>query len=72
MTPYSNLSGKSGATHYEVGAGFVRVTFRGGSTYEYNDASCGKATVEELARLARAGRGLCTFISRNKPGFVRR
>ncbi|HZY19083.1 MAG TPA: hypothetical protein VFE82_11420 [Ramlibacter sp.] len=70
MTPYRNLSGHSGVVAYEVRPGAIAVRFRGGHTYLYTQASAGEEAVAQMQRLARAGRGLSTFIARRQPGYV--
>lgn len=67
MTPYKNLSGASGIAAYAIGDASIQVRFKGGSTpnYLYDYASSGKAEVETMKALARAGRGLSTFIAQH-------
>jgi hypothetical protein len=69
MTPYRNLSGKSGVVGYRVGPDFIDVEFAGGSRYRYSQASAGDGDVEEMKKLAAAGRGLSAFISREQPAY---
>jgi hypothetical protein len=64
VTPYANLSGDSGVRSYSIGVDSITVEFQDGYRYLYNHASAGKANVEQMIGLARAGRGLSTFISR--------
>lgn len=59
-----DLSGDSAVTGYEIGARSIAVEFQGDRVYEYTYASAGAASVERMKELARAGRGLSTFISR--------
>ena len=63
MEPYRNLSGESGAVAYELGPDYIRVQFAGGRVYTYDYRSTGRGEVEQMKRLAQAGRGLCSFIS---------
>jgi hypothetical protein len=63
MQRYKNLNGESGAVAYDIGANSITVQFRGGDCYLYTFDSAGAANIAEMQRLARAGRGLCTFIS---------
>ncbi len=67
MEHYSNLSGDSGVVGYEIGAGFIVVEFKDRSQYLYDSTRPGAASVAELQSLARAGRGLNSYIGR----FVR-
>ncbi len=66
MTPYANLSGDSGVIEYELGENCIRVRFVNDSKiYVYNDSKPGRVHVEQMTRLAIAGKGLATYISRN-------
>lgn len=71
MKPYANLSGDSGVVAYDLRPAAILVRFRGGEVYEYSHDSAGAAVVMTMQQLARAGRGLSTFIARQRPGFVR-
>jgi hypothetical protein len=62
---YGNQSGGSGITGYEIGADFILVKFIGGSTYCYTYRSTGKRAIEMMKKLAKAGKGLSTYISQN-------
>ena len=69
MAAYGNRSGNSGVAAFAVlGDGLV-VEFVGGDRYVYSERLCGRAPVAEMQRLARAGRGLSTYISRNRPPY---
>lgn len=72
MNPYANLSANSGVSAYELDPGRIVVEFRNGDTYEYNETSAGKAAIETMHRLAKAGRGLSTFIARHDPPYARK
>lgn len=65
MERYANLGGNSGVVGYEIGNDFIRVQFSDGSIYLYTYASAGADNIEQMKRLARNGRGLNTFISKN-------
>jgi hypothetical protein len=67
MKPYRNRSGRSGVSAYAIGDGFILVRFVNDGTYEYTDAEPGRTHVRNMQRLAEAGIGLSTYISR----FVR-
>jgi len=71
MKPYRNLSGDSGVIAYELRPGRIVVQFRGGAVYTYTDETASAPVVAEMQELARAGRGLSTFISRKQPGYER-
>lgn len=63
MQRYGNLSGESGVIAYEVSPGAIVVQFNNGWKYEYTEGSAGAATIADMQRLARAGRGLSSYIS---------
>ena len=65
MERYLNRNGDSGVTDYELGAGFIRVRFRGGATYRYGHIRPGQHDVDQMKGLAVAGRGLGTYISQH-------
>ncbi|AMV41068.1 hypothetical protein ATN79_00030 [Paraburkholderia caribensis] len=64
MKRYRDLSGQSGVVAYEVSDDAVTVKFRDGDVYRYDYATTGRREVEEMKRLAVAGQGLSTYISR--------
>jgi len=66
MQRYRNLAGNSGVVAYAITPSSIRVKFAGADRiYEYSHVSAGKAHVEEMKRLAQAGRGLSTYISQH-------
>ncbi|MFK7087540.1 hypothetical protein AAFM71_01890 [Chromobacterium violaceum] len=65
MIPYKNLGGDSGVSAYDIEADQIVVQFTSGKIYKYSYASAGYSNVEEMKRLAYAGRGLNTFIQRH-------
>lgn len=65
MRRYKNRSGRSGIQAFESGPEFIRIRFRNEDLiYIYNYTQPGKTDVEVMKRLAEAGRGLSTYISR--------
>lgn len=73
MERYRNLEGESGVTSYEAGADYIKVQFRNGATYVYDHVTPGAEHVERMKDLARAGRGLSTYISRHvRAAFARK
>ena len=64
MEQYGNLNGDSGVTRFEIGPLDIKVEFRDGSVYLYNEQRPSVRHVEEMVRLARAGSGLNSYISR--------
>ena len=64
MQRYLNRSGESGVVAYELGPDSIAVRFVDGSVYVYDASQPGVAEVDEMKRLAQAGRGLSAYISR--------
>ena len=64
MQRYKNRSGDSGVVAYDIGDKSITVEFRGGDRYLYTAESSGAANIAIMQRLASAGLGLCTFISK--------
>jgi hypothetical protein len=64
MQHYKNLAGNSGVAAFEILSEAIRVRFAKGGTYLYDYGTPGPEHVEEMKKLARAGRGLCTYIAR--------
>lgn len=64
MERYRNLSGDSGVTAYDLGPDSITVQFGEGDAYLYTNASAGAANIARMQTLAKAGRGLCTFINK--------
>lgn len=64
MERYGNLSGNSGVVAYEIGDEHIEVRFHDEVVYTYTYQSAGRGNVEQMKRLAKAGRGLSSFISR--------
>ncbi len=75
MTPYYNLNGDSGIVAYGFTDDGIKIMFRSSAKiYEYSSSLIGAHNVEEMRRLAKAGRGLNTFINMNpivKKGYKR-
>ena len=71
MQRYANLSGNSGVVAYRIGPDFVDVRFKGRrETYRYTYESAGSLHVETMKTLARAGRGLSSYIGTHAPPHV--
>lgn len=64
MERYQNLAGNSGVAAYSLRKDAIAVRFEDGVVYVYTNASAGAKNIAEMKRLAVAGRGLSTFISR--------
>ena len=75
MQPYLNLSGDSGVRAYELGPDFIDVQFQDREKpYRYRSERVGRENVEQMKKLAVAGRGLSTFINQHpevKKGYDR-
>jgi hypothetical protein len=65
MHRYKNLAGESGVAAYDIDAGQIIVQFRNGDRYLYTEDSAGAANVAKMQALAKAGRGLSSFISQH-------
>jgi hypothetical protein len=65
MHRYENLGGESGVVAYDIDAGQIIVQFRNGERYLYTEDSAGAANIAKMQALAKAGRGLSTFISQH-------
>jgi len=72
MQKYGNLSGNSGIMAFETGADFIKVQFKDGDIYTYTALSAGAQVIARMMQLARAGRGLATFINTNKPRYAQK
>ncbi|MDR7271047.1 hypothetical protein J2X20_003705 [Pelomonas saccharophila] len=65
MQRYLNRSGDSGVVAYELGPASIAVRFVDGSVYLYDARQPGAQQVDDMKRLAQAGRGLSGYISRS-------
>jgi hypothetical protein len=63
MKPYKNLNSDSGVIAYEIADKSITIKFRDGGKYLYDYVSPGQADVDEMKRLALAGKGLATYIN---------
>ena len=64
MPGYENVGGSSGVRWYDVTPTAIVVTFGDGHVYRYDHARPGPAVVDQMKRLAAAGRGLNGYINR--------
>jgi hypothetical protein len=62
---YSNFSGTSGVTAYQIEHEGMLVEFNREKIYRYTYASAGKEAVEKMKLLAQQGQGLSPYISQN-------
>ena len=65
MQRYGNHSRESGVVAYDIDAGQIIVQFRNGDRYLYTEDSAGAANIARMQALAKAGRGLSSFISQH-------
>lgn len=66
METYSNRSGNSPISHYEIGSDYIIVRFKGGKDYTYSyGGKAGRSNVDTMKTLALNGSGLSAFITRN-------
>jgi hypothetical protein len=64
IIPYKNKNHNSGIIAYEVGRGFIKLTFRSGDVYLYDHKKPGKSKVEKMKLLAASGKGLATYLNK--------
>jgi hypothetical protein len=64
LTPYEHLDGESGVIAFQIGDDWIKVEFAG-KLYLYNHASAGSDKIGDMKSLARSGRKLSGYISRN-------
>ena len=65
MHRYRNTSGDSGVVAYDIDSDSITVKFSSGDRYLYTERSAGAENIATMQELARAGRGLSTFISQH-------
>ena len=65
MQRYGNQNRESGVVAYDIDAGQIIVQFRNGDRYLYTEDSAGAANIARMQALAKAGRGLSSFISQH-------
>ncbi len=69
MDKYANLHGNSGVDEYQITDSLIKVRFINSTdVYVYSNSIPGKGHVDEMKRLAKAGRGLATYISQEIKG----
>ena len=64
MQRYENKGGDSGVVGFEITADSITVQFRDGWKYVYDNSVPGESIVAEMKKLALAGHGLNSYISR--------
>lgn len=63
MPIYANLGRDSNVYSYELGSGWIEVTFKDGVTYRYDDRAVGAPVILTMQQLARDGHGLSAYIN---------
>lgn len=63
VKPYGNKSG-SGVVAYRIERDAIVIRFQNDETYRYTYERPGRFEVEKMKRLAEAGKGLASYISR--------
>jgi hypothetical protein len=63
MTPYKDLTGRSGIEAYEIRERSIVIRFKHAGSYIYNYDNPGPEEVEHMKRLALSGKDLSTYIS---------
>ena len=62
---YRNHGGNSGVRYYAFGSGSIRIWFKDGEGYEYDDTRPGREHVDAMKHLAEQGQGLATYINQH-------
>ena len=71
MTPYLNLSLKSGILEYEIGKDYVRIRFKhNDKIYRYFGDKIGEFKLSEMKRFAMQGSGLGAYINKNRDVYA--
>lgn len=63
MEKYKNLSGNSNVSYYEIGITYIKIQFKDGSVYLYNNVKPGLTDVKKMQMLASQGLGLNSYIN---------
>lgn len=63
MQLYKNSGGDSGVSTFEIGDDYIKVQFKDGSVYLYNNSSAGSQNIQKMKSLAINGEGLNSFIN---------
>lgn len=64
MPLYKNISGNAGILAYKIFDKAIELIFKDGDTYLYTQKSAGLKHLNQLKKLARAGKGLSTYINK--------
>lgn len=67
MKKYANKHGNSGVDEYLITDSSIKVKFRhGNKIYVYSESVTGSSHIKTMKSLAESGRGLSTYIAKNK------
>jgi hypothetical protein len=73
MELYRDPNGDSGIDSFECGPDWIRIRFKRGGTYVYDQSRPGSTHVERMKALAQSGDGLGTYINQHvRRAFARR
>jgi len=65
MQPYQDLSGNAGVSAYEILEKAIILRFADEGSYLYDYEKPGKRHVEKMKLLAKAGKGLTTYVNQH-------
>jgi hypothetical protein len=65
MEPYPARGGDSGVVAFEIRADAIVLRFKDGGVYLYDGRKPGMRHVGKMKQLARAGRGLATYVNQH-------
>ncbi len=65
MKPYRHQAGNTGISGFHVKPDSIAIQFKDGSIYLYDSRRPGKKHVEAMKELARAGKGLTTYVNQH-------
>ena len=63
MEKYANLNGNSNVLYFDIGSTWIKVQFSTGNPYTYSYQKAGTVHVDKMKELAKAGRGLNSYIN---------
>ena len=67
MQKYANYHGDSGVVEFNITNNAISINFKHGKkTYVYSNSVTGKPHVDTMKALAVSGRGLSTYVAKNK------
>ena len=69
---FSSITGKpTGVKGYEYDDISITIYFKNGGAYCYNHETCGEWHVDNMKTLANNQHGLNSYVTKNKPMFIR-